>query len=188
VLVATPETLTGPPLDEAAGIGSLTLGGFLREVCARFRDNEALVFDDPLAGGSTVRWTYGDLEQQARRIGRALLACGIGKGARVGILMANRPEAVASLFGAALAGAVAVPLSTFAPKPELSYVLAHSDVTVLLLQACMGARRFARPRPRAGPSGMRATRTCVTSPRSAPSRGTTSCNGAAASATTCSTP
>jgi len=111
--------------------------------CARFAGHEALVFDDPLLGGTTVRWTYRDLEHESRRIAKALLALGIGKGGRVGVLMGNRPEAVAALFGAALAGAVAVPLSTFAPKPELSYLLAHADISVLLLQTGMGKRRFA---------------------------------------------
>jgi fatty-acyl-CoA synthase len=143
VAVGVPETLVGPPLSEAAGIGAVTLGGFLREVCERFRDDEALVFDDPLEGGATVRWTYGDLERHARRVSRALLATGIGKGSRVGVLMANRPEAVASLFGAALTGAVAVPLSTFSPKPELAYLLGHADLSVLLLQASLGDRSFA---------------------------------------------
>ncbi|MFV2174061.1 class I adenylate-forming enzyme family protein [Actinomadura sp. LOL_016] len=137
------ETLAGPPLHEAAGIGDLTLGGILTGICARIPDHEALVFDDPLLDGTTVRWTYEDLGRQARRVARALVASGIGKGARVAVLMGNRPEAVAALFGAALAGAVAVPLSTFSPKPELSYLLAHADPSVLLLQTAMGARRFA---------------------------------------------
>jgi fatty-acyl-CoA synthase len=137
------ETLVGPPLQEAPGIGALTLGGILIEQCAKFPDNEALVFDDPLLGDTTVRWSYGDLEHHARRVAKALLAAGIGKGARVGILMGNRPEAVASVFGAALAGAIALPLSTFSPKPELSYLLAHADISVLLLQTAMGNHRFA---------------------------------------------
>ncbi|HVM65948.1 MAG TPA: AMP-binding protein, partial [Acidimicrobiales bacterium] len=136
-------TLAGPRLEDAAGIGALTLGGLLMQQCARFADHDALVFDDPLLGGTTVRWTYRDLEHESRRIAKALLALGIGKGGRVGVLMGNRPEAVAALFGAALAGAVAVPLSTFAPKPELSYLLAHADISVLLLQTGMGKRRFA---------------------------------------------
>jgi acyl-CoA synthetase (AMP-forming)/AMP-acid ligase II len=141
--VGEAQTFAGPPLAGAEGIGALTMGGFLAEVCDRFRGNEALVFDDPLAGGATVRWTYGDLELHARRVARALLAAGIGKGARVGILMGNRPEAVASLFGAALAGAVAIPLSTFSPKPELAHLLGHADLSALLLQASMGPRSFA---------------------------------------------
>ena len=138
-----PATLTGPPLHEASGIGALTIGGLLLEQCARYPDHEALVFDDPLLGGATVRWTYSDLHHQARRVARALLATGVGKGSRIGLLMGNRPEAVASLFGAALAGAVTVPLSTFAPKPELSYLLAHADISVLLLQTTLGRRHFA---------------------------------------------
>jgi len=139
----TPLTLAGPALDEAPGIGALTIGGFFTQVCARFEGNEALVFDDPFRGGTTVRWSYADLEREARRVGRALLAAGIGKGSRVGIIMANRPEAVASLFGAALTGAVVVPLSTFSPKPELAYLLGHADLSAVLIQTTMGSRRFA---------------------------------------------
>lgn len=141
--VNEPATLTGPPLHDAPGIGSLTLGGLLTEQAARFADNEALVFDDPFLDDATVRWSYRELEHQARRVAKGLVALGIGKGARVGLLMGNRPEAVAALFGAALAGAVAVPLSTFSPKPELSHLLEQADISVLLLQATMGRRHFA---------------------------------------------
>jgi len=115
----------------------------LVEQAARVAEHEALVFDDPLRGGATVRWSYADLLHHARRVAKALLATGVGKGSRVGVLMGNRPEAVASLLGAALAGAVTVPLSTFSPKPELSYLLSHADINVLLLQTAMGTRRFA---------------------------------------------
>ena len=126
-------TLEGPPLAEAGAIGALTLGGFLEEVTSRY-DGEALVFDDPLAGGTTVRWTYARLAKESHRIGRALLAAGVGRGARVGILMGNRPEAVASVFGAGLVGAVAVPLSTFSAPAELEYLLRHADVQIVLAQ------------------------------------------------------
>ncbi|MHB1446341.1 MAG: class I adenylate-forming enzyme family protein [Acidimicrobiales bacterium] len=126
-------TLEGPPLAEAGGIGALTLGGFLEEVTSRY-DGEALVFDDPLAGGTTVRWSYARLAQEAHRVGRALMAAGVGRGARVGILMGNRPEAVASVFGAGLVGAVAVPLSTFSAPAELEFMLGHADVQMVLAQ------------------------------------------------------
>jgi acyl-CoA synthetase (AMP-forming)/AMP-acid ligase II len=127
-------TFEGPPVDGFPGIGALTMGGFLVEVADRFAPNEALVFDDPLLGGATVRWTYADLLSESRRIGRALLALGVRRGEAVGILMGNRPEAVAALFGAAMAGAVVVPLSTFAPRPELAQMLAAADITVALTQ------------------------------------------------------
>jgi fatty-acyl-CoA synthase len=135
-------TFEGPPLEGFAGIGALTMGGFLEEVAARFGPNEALVFDDPLLDGETVRWTYDDLLREARRVGLGLLEIGLDKGEAVGILMGNRPEAVAAIFGAALAGAVAVPLSTFAPKPELAFMLERAEVTIVLTQDRLLARRF----------------------------------------------
>ena len=40
------------------------------------------------------------------------------------------------------AGAVAVPLSTFSPKPELAHLLASSEAVVVLTQTRLLARRF----------------------------------------------
>ncbi len=135
-----PETLTGPSL--SLTLGSLTLGGILTGQCAQSPDRDALVFDDPLVDDETVRWTYTGLLAQSRRVAKALLAIGVSKGARVGILMGNRPEAVMSILGATLVGAVATPLSTFSARPELGYLLEHADISVLLTQTKMGKRRF----------------------------------------------
>lgn len=125
-------TLSGPPVESV--VGALTLGSFLSSVCERFATNEALVFDDPLTG-ATVRWTYADLHRQAVRVAKAVTAAGLSKGARVGVLMGNRPEAVAAFFGVPLAGGVVVPLSTFSAVPELAFMLADADVALLLTQA-----------------------------------------------------
>lgn len=136
-------TLHGPPLDEVDGIGALTMGGFLEEVAARFASNDALVFDDPLRGGATTRWSYADLRRQARRIAKVLVADGVGRGDRIVVLMGNRPEAVAALFGTTMAGAVVVPLSTFSTKRELAFLLADCEASVVLTQVSMLARSFA---------------------------------------------
>jgi fatty-acyl-CoA synthase len=127
-------TFEGPSLAAATGVGALTLGGFLTEVCAAHRDREALVFDDPLRDGATLRWTYGDLEREARAIAAGLVARGVGLSSRVAVVMGNRPEAVASIFGIALAGGVAVPLSTFSTPHELRDLLARSAVGGVLTQ------------------------------------------------------
>ena len=95
-------TFHGPSLDEQPGIGALTMGGFLDEVVERFGPNEALVFDDPLRGGETVRWTYDDLRREASRVAAACWQRGLDRATAVGILMGNRPEAVAALFGVTL--------------------------------------------------------------------------------------
>lgn len=135
-------TLEGPPLSRAEGIGALTLGAFLEEVGELYADHEALVFDDPLDGGRTGRWSYRELTIAARRVAKALIASGAGKGARVGILMGNRPQAVAAVVGAGMAGAVAVPLSTFSSPAELAYLLAHADIEVLLTQTSLRGHDF----------------------------------------------
>jgi acyl-CoA synthetase (AMP-forming)/AMP-acid ligase II len=51
--------------------------------------------------------------------------------------MANRREWVAATFGASIAGAVVVPLNTFGTADELDYVLAHADVSLLLMQSAL---------------------------------------------------
>lgn len=135
-------TFEGPPLAAIEGVGALTLGGFLDEVVARFGPNEAVVLDDPLRGGETVRWSYRRLGSEARRIGRALLAAGVAPGDAVGVVMGNRPEALAAIFGAALAGAVAAPMSTFSPRPELALLVESCRATVVLTQARLLTRRF----------------------------------------------
>ena len=125
-------TFRGPPPETEEGMGALTLSGFLLEVTRRYPDREAVVFHEP--DGREVRWSYRDLEREARRVAHAVLGTGAGKDSRVGILMGNRPEWVAALYGVALAGAVAVPLNTYFEPPELDYVLRHSDAKLLLTQ------------------------------------------------------
>jgi acetoacetyl-CoA synthetase len=63
-------------------------------------------------------------------------------GDAVAIVMGNRPEAVASIFGAAMAGAVAIPMSTFATADDLAAMLRRSDAVAVLTQERLLARRF----------------------------------------------
>ena len=127
-------TFEGPPLTGAEGIGALTLGGFLDEVVDRFGPRQAVV-------GDGERWTYAELRSEARRVGRGLATLGVAPGDAVGILMGNRPEAVASLFGAALAGAAAVPMSTFAAAPERAFMVERSGAAGVLTQERLLDRR-----------------------------------------------
>jgi fatty-acyl-CoA synthase len=130
----------GIPLSEESGIGALTLGGYLREVTQRYGPNEALVLRE---GDSVVRWSYDELWQRSVQVACALVACGVGKGTRVGILQTNRPEFLASLFGTALAGGVASTISTFYTPTELEQVLQMSGVSVLLLERRVLKKDFA---------------------------------------------
>lgn len=137
-------TYEGPPLDTIGGIGSLTLGGFLIEVCRNHASRDALVFDDQLLGGATVRWTYEDLEREAFAIAGGLVERSVGHGTRVAVLMGNRPEAVAAIFAIALAGGIAVPISTFSTPDELTDLLARSAVAGVLTQSHLRNVEFGR--------------------------------------------
>jgi fatty-acyl-CoA synthase len=131
----------GAPLSEEAGLGALTLPGYLREVTARFADREALVLHHP--GGTVERWTYAGLWDQAVSVARALIAMGVAKDSRVGVMMTNRPEWIAAVFGVGLAGGVATPLSTFSTPAELEVLLKSSGVGVLLFESEVLKKDFA---------------------------------------------
>jgi fatty-acyl-CoA synthase len=132
--------VSGVPLSDEPGLGTLTLPGFLREVTQMYGEREALVWRT--ADGVT-RWTYAQLWERAIEVARALRQCGLGKDARVGVLMTNRPEWIAAVFGTALAGGVAVTLSTFSTPPELDYLIRTSAVSVLLFERKVLAKDFA---------------------------------------------
>jgi fatty-acyl-CoA synthase len=131
---------TGMPLSEEPGLGTLTLPGFLREVTTRFADREALVMR---TANGVERWTYSMVWERAFAVARALLAVGVGKDSRVGVLMTNRAEWLAAVFGTGIAGGVAVTLSTFSTAPELEYLLQAGGVSFLLFERSVLKKDFA---------------------------------------------
>jgi fatty-acyl-CoA synthase len=133
-------TIRGGPLADES-VGALTLGGFLREVCRAHGDKEALVFHPPL--GPVVRRSYADVWQEASLVARALIARGVTKETRVGLLATNRPEWITAMFGIALAGGTCVALSTFAKGAELENQLRIGDVSVLIFERSVIGRDFA---------------------------------------------
>jgi fatty-acyl-CoA synthase len=136
----TDSTIRGIPLADEP-LGALTLGGFLREVCMRYADKEAMVFHP--ASGPVVRLTYAQVWNEAFTVARALVARGVTKETRVGLLATNRPEWVTAMFGIALAGGTCVALSTFAKSAELEYQLRVGDVSRLIFERSMLDRDFA---------------------------------------------
>jgi fatty-acyl-CoA synthase len=133
-------TIQGIPVAQEA-LGPLTLGEFLRKVCDDNGAKEALVFYPP--SGAVVRHTYAQVWQEANLVARALIARGVTKETRVGLLATNRPEWITAMFGIALAGGTCVLLSTFAKGPELEYALRIGDVTLVIFERSVLARDFA---------------------------------------------
>jgi acyl-CoA synthetase (AMP-forming)/AMP-acid ligase II len=135
-------TWEGPSVEAITDAHRLTLGDFLIEACVMHGPREALVFDDPLRDGTTVRWSYADLERESRAVAAELIERGVGLGGRVGIVLGNRPELVAAIFGTALAGGIPVPISTFSKPAELTTILARSAVAGVLTQSKLLDRSF----------------------------------------------
>lgn len=137
---AGPAIIHGIPASEERGIGALTLGGYLREVCDRYGANEAAVMRD---GADIERWSYAELLARSTDVARALLAAGVGKGTRVGILMTNRLEFLSCVFGTALTGGIATTISTFSTPNELQFIVAEAGCSVLLLERHVLNKDFA---------------------------------------------
>ncbi len=96
-------------------------------------DGEFLVTDDE-------RLTFSEAETASLQLADALLASGVGKGTRVGILFPNCAQWLISWLAAARIGALTVPLSTFAPGGELARLLRHTDVQVVLMGQSIAGR------------------------------------------------
>lgn len=130
----------GGPLSDEPLMGALTIGGYLRDVVARHGPAEALVFH---GDGQRTCWSYDDLLARSIEVAKALIANDLRRGARIGILMSNRPEFLSALFGTALAGCVPVALSTFSTENELDHLLTVSEVQVVLYEAKVASKDFA---------------------------------------------
>jgi len=130
----------GIPLADEPGLGTLTLPGFIREVTRRYGEREAIA--QPRADGAVERWSYENLQEKAMEIARALAACEVGKGTRVGVLITNRAEFVSSAFGIALAGGVVSAFSTFSTPYELDQMLAASACSVLIVEPQILKKNF----------------------------------------------
>ncbi|MDT5239271.1 MAG: hypothetical protein QOD97_1469 [Mycobacterium sp.] len=96
-------------------------------------DGELLITDHE-------RLSFAEADEQSQVLADALLASGVGKGTRVGILFPNCAQWIISWLAAARIGALTVPLSTFAPGAELARLLRHTDTQVLLMGHSIAGR------------------------------------------------
>ena len=89
---------------------------------------EALVHQD-------TRLDYGRLTTRVRECASLLLQLGLARSQRVAIYMEKRPEAVISVFAAASAGGVFVPINPLLKPDQVAYILRDCNVSVLVTTA-----------------------------------------------------
>jgi long-chain acyl-CoA synthetase len=90
--------------------------------------------DSPaVSHGDRLVHSYGELARRA-----ASLCTGLRKltsqrqGARVALVMPNRPEAIEAMWACWMAGLIVVPINARLHPKEMSYILAHSGASVCL--------------------------------------------------------
>jgi len=105
----------------------LLIGDILSRNAFKYPDAEAFVLGES-------RLTYKALDSKVNRLANALLARGVVKGDKIGILMKNRLELLELFFAAAKIGAVNVPINVRLSPNEIAYILDNSDTKILFIE------------------------------------------------------
>jgi len=120
-----PLVLEGVPLRAFVRVPRTIIDIF--RMSAIYEALDHLVFEDE-------RLTFAQVRRTALALaGELSSGLGVRKGDRVAIAMRNYPEFVLSFWGAALLGAIVVPLNSWWTGPELAYALADAGVGVAFM-------------------------------------------------------
>ena len=104
----------------------MSLSAIVRETAKRAGDKPVLIFQDRAI-------TYAQLDAEIDRIAAGIATLGVKPGDRIGLLVQNTPNFVASYVAIARAGGVTVPMNTMFTAEEVSYILADSEARVVIV-------------------------------------------------------
>jgi fatty-acyl-CoA synthase len=104
----------------------LTLGDLLTRLGRALPDRDAVVY------AQGPRWTFRELEQEARTIARGLVALGVSPGERVVVWATNVPEWIVLQFALAKIGAILVTANTSLRARDIDYLLRQSEAATLV--------------------------------------------------------
>lgn len=116
-----------------------TFPQLIREVCSRHAERTFLPRADSHGGVST---TYADLDRESKRVGAGLLAIGLERGDRVGLVSENRREWVLTDLGCARTGIIDVPRGTDTAIAELEFILDHAGARMVFAENAATAREI----------------------------------------------
>jgi len=118
--------VSGPPLAETPS--SNWIFDRIEEWAKRYPDRFAFAVDHQ---DDVTEFGYADVLAEAAGIAAELVAKGVKRGDRVGILMENIPQWVFVLLGAMRVGAVTVPLATTLPESTVHRFAEHAGCRIL---------------------------------------------------------
>ncbi|PRH84434.1 non-ribosomal peptide synthetase [Labrys okinawensis] len=123
-----PASLAGPSLPAPSDPSLLTIHGLIEAQTAVNPEAVAALFEDQ-------QLTYGDLDRRAGQLAAHLHDLGLGRGARVAVLVDRSLDMLVSLLAVLKAGCAYVPLATNHPAARLNGILAEADVAAVVTQA-----------------------------------------------------
>ena len=106
----------------------VTIGDKFDEIVEKYAQKEALIVSH-----QDIRWTYQELGDKVEQCAKALMACGLEKGDRVGIWAPNRAEWTIMQFATAKVGVILVNINPSYRLHELKYALNQSGCKMLVL-------------------------------------------------------
>ncbi len=115
-------------MNESPWVDGLTFSQMLAKVASEFGARDAVVFPQ-----LELRWSYAEFLERIKRMGRALMAIGVGPGDHVGIWSTNWPEWLLAQFAVPYVGGVLVNVNPAYRVHELEYIIRQADIQVLLL-------------------------------------------------------
>jgi len=104
----------------------VTVGDLLTRLARALPSRDALVY----VGGP--RYTFADLDREARTIARGLSAIGVEAGERVVVWATNVPEWVVLQFALAKIGAILVTANTSLRPRDIDYLLRQSEAATII--------------------------------------------------------
>ncbi len=110
-----------------------TIGAALGTAVDKWGDRDFIVMPD-------ARMTFAQAEAASRRLGKELVAAGLGKGSRIGIFDTYSLEWVVAWLAVARIGALAMPFASTYRPAELRTVFRIGDVDTLLVAPTMFGR------------------------------------------------
>jgi len=117
----------------------ITIGDKFDEIVQKFPEREALIVHQ-----QGIRLTYKALKKEVDTCAKALIACGLQKGDRVGIWSPNRMEWTILQFATAKAGIILVNINPSYRLHELKYALNQSGCKMIVLADQFKASNYSK--------------------------------------------
>ncbi len=94
----------------------------------RYNDEPCLFLGDKVA-------SYRDVRESTSQLVQALQSKGLGRGSRIAVISANRPEVLSNIAAMQIAGCIGTPLHPLGSLDDHAYVLQAAEIDTLIFDA-----------------------------------------------------